>query len=173
MIEADGWLHTGDQARIEEGRIIIIGRIKEIIVTSTGQKIAPADLETAIMSDPLFEQALVVGEQRPYIAVLVVLNAEDWQRESRRLSAKSDIIASNFLLQRIAAAVRGFPAYATPRAIWWTTEPWTIAAGLLTPTLKIKRAALEQRMAAQIEELYSRKPLRGMGHTDSVRLPQD
>ena len=56
-IEPDGWLHTGDQARIEGGRITITGRIKDIIVTSTGEKIAPVNLETAIMSDPLFEQA--------------------------------------------------------------------------------------------------------------------
>ena len=84
IIEADGWLHTGDQARIEDGRITITGRIKDIIVTSTGEKIAPADLETAIISDPLFEQAMVIGEQRPYLAALVVLNADEWQREKAR-----------------------------------------------------------------------------------------
>lgn len=163
VIEADGWLHTGDQARIEDGQITIIGRIKDIIVTSTGEKIAPADLENAIISDPLFEQAMVIGERRPYIAALVVLNADEWHLEKTRLGATNNDIASNFLLQRIATAVRGYPAYATPRAVWWTTEPWTIAAGLLTPTLKIKRAALEQRFAARIEELYSRKALHGPG----------
>ena len=162
VIEADGWLHTGDQARIEEGRITIIGRIKDIIVTSTGEKIAPADLETAIIADPLFEQAMVVGEQRPYLAALLVLDADEWRRESTRFDKKADGTASStqsvsdFLQQRVAKAVKDFPAYATPRAIWWTTEPWTIAAGLLTPTLKTKRAALEQRLAAEIEELYSR-----------------
>ena len=62
---------------------------------------------------------------------------------------------SDFLLRRIAEAVMEFPAYATPRAIWWTTEPWTIANGLLTPTLKIKRPALEQRLRPQIETIYS------------------
>ncbi len=74
--DADGWLHTGDQARIENGRITITGRIKDILVTSTGEKIAPVDLETAILADPLFEQALVVGEQRPFLTALVVLNAK-------------------------------------------------------------------------------------------------
>jgi long-chain acyl-CoA synthetase len=172
VIEADGWLHTGDQARIEEGRITIIGRIKDIIVTSTGEKIAPADLENAIISDPLFEQAMVIGERRPFIAALVVLNADEWRREKARLGATNDDVAAKFLLQRIAAAVRGYPSYATPRAVWWTTEPWTIAAGLLTPTLKIKRAALEQRFAPQIEDLYSRKALHGPGQPESARLPQ-
>ncbi len=163
MIEGDGWLHTGDQARIENGRITITGRIKDIVVTSTGEKIAPADLETAIVSDPLFEQAMVVGEQRPYLAAIVVLNAEEWQREKVRLASADGTASapnqqqSDFLLRRIAKAVKDFPAYATPRAIWWTTEPWTVDNGLLTPTLKIKRAPLQQRLSHQIEQLYSRK----------------
>jgi long-chain acyl-CoA synthetase len=161
-IEADGWLHTGDQARIEGGRITITGRIKDIIVTSTGEKIAPVDLETAIAADPLFEQAMVLGEGRPYLAALVVLNAEEWRRAMAQLGpgagaspARED--QERLLLQRIAAAVRGFPAYATPRAVWWTTEPWTIDAGLVTPTLKVKRPAMEHRFAAEIAALYERR----------------
>jgi long-chain acyl-CoA synthetase len=159
-IEADGWLHTGDQARIEGGRITITGRIKDIIVTSTGEKIAPVDLETAIAADPLFEQAMVLGEGRPYLAALVVLNAEEWRRATGQLGAAAKAMPSGesqerLLLQRIAAAVRGFPAYATPRAVWWTTEPWTIDAGLVTPTLKIKRPAMEHRFADQIAALYA------------------
>lgn len=167
-IEADGWLHTGDQARIEDRRITITGRIKDIIVTSTGEKIAPADLETAIISDPLFEQAMVIGEQRPYLAALVVLNAAEWQPEKARIEKEAAGTASplthreaDFLRRRIAEAVKDFPAYATPRAVWWSTEPWTIAEGLLTPTLKIKRAALERRLAAEIEGLYPQKASSG------------
>jgi long-chain acyl-CoA synthetase len=160
-IDPDGWLHTGDQARIDGGRITITGRIKDIIVTSTGEKIAPVDLETAIVSDPLFEQAMVLGEQRPYLAALVVLNGEEWRRATTALApamgaAPSREAQRTLLLQRIAKAVRGFPAYATPRAVWWTTEPWTIEAGLVTPTLKIKRPAVEKRFAAAIAALYAR-----------------
>jgi long-chain acyl-CoA synthetase len=161
-IEADGWLHTGDQARIEDGRIAITGRIKDIIVTSTGEKIAPVDLETAIAADPLFEQAMVLGEGRPFLAALVVLNAEGWRRATAQLGPSAGASLSRedqerFLLQRIAQAVRGFPAYATPRAVWWTTEPWTIDAGLVTPTLKIKRPAMEHRFAAEIATLYGHR----------------
>jgi long-chain acyl-CoA synthetase len=162
-IETNGWLHTGDQARIVDGRITITGRIKDIIVTSTGEKIAPVDIETAITSDPLFEQAMVIGEQRPYLAALVVLSAEAWRRETAQLAEAEEASPSaqrreSLLLERIAKAVRGFPTHATPRAVWWTTEPWTIAGGLLTPTLKIKRPAMEQRFATQIATLYARKP---------------
>ncbi len=165
VLEADGWLHTGDQTRIESGRITITGRIKDIIVTSTGEKIAPADFETTITSDPLFEQAMVIGEQRPFVAVLVVLNAEEWAREKSRIDGAGDASGrapreKALLLQRIVAAAKGFPAYAMPRAVWWTTEPWTIAAGLLTPTLKIKRPALERKFAAEIERLYAPRDAR-------------
>jgi long-chain acyl-CoA synthetase len=161
-IEPDGWLHTGDQARIDGGRITITGRIKDIIVTSTGEKIAPVDLETAIVADPLFEQAMVLGEQRPYLAALVVLNAEEWRRATAALAPASGAPPStgaqrNLLLGRIAKAVRSFPSYATPRAVWWTTEPWTIEAGLVTPTLKTKRPAVERRFAAEIAALYARR----------------
>jgi hypothetical protein len=166
-IEADGWLHTGDQARIEGGRITITGRIKDIIVTSTGEKVAPVDLETAIMSDPLFEQAMVIGEGRPYVAALVVPNGEEWQRAQARHGEPAGSPPSKerqqaFLLQRIAEILRGFPAYATPRAVWWTTEPWTITAGVLTPTLKIKRPAMEQRFANEIAALYGHTRLTGL-----------
>ena len=61
-IDADGWLHTGDQARIVGRHLYITGRLKDILVTSTGEKIAPTDLEMAITSDPLFAQVMVVGE---------------------------------------------------------------------------------------------------------------
>ena len=159
--DADGWLHTGDQARIENGRITITGRIKDILVTSTGEKIAPVDLETAILTDPLFEQALVVGEQRPFLAALVVLDAKAWVQEKEKLAASGEqggAAERAVLLARIAAAVKAYPSYATPRAVWWTLDPWTIAAGLLTPTLKNKRPALEHRFAAEIEQIYAKKP---------------
>jgi len=159
--QADGWLHTGDQARIENGRITITGRIKDILVTSTGEKIAPVDLETAILADPLFEQALVVGEQRPFLTALVVLNAKAWAQEKETLAARGKqggAAERAALLARIAAAVKAYPSYATPRAVWWTLEPWTIASGLLTPTLKNKRPALERRFASEIEQIYAKKP---------------
>ena len=162
--EADGWLHTGDQARIEGGRIYITGRIKDIIVTSTGEKVPPGDLETAILADTLFVNAMVLGENRPYLAVVVALDPELWAREKATLPPTTDSAAKraydDFLLARIRQAVKSFPAYATPRAIVWTTEPWTVESTLLTPTLKNKRLNIEARFAAEIEGLYRRSPVR-------------
>ena len=160
--EADGWFHTGDQARIQGGRIYITGRIKDIIVTSTGEKVSPGDLETAILADTLFANAIVLGENRPYLTVVAALDPEVWEREKRALVDDSDPnarrVQSEFLLTRIREAVKNFPAYATPRAAHWTTEPWTVESTLLTPTLKNKRVNIEARFAKEIEGLYASKP---------------
>ncbi|MGH7107326.1 MAG: hypothetical protein ACRETJ_00725 [Steroidobacteraceae bacterium] len=132
-----------------------------ILVTSTGEKIAPADLESAILADPLFEQVMVLGEGRPYIAALVVLNRERWERHAAKYGLSSEDAASlrspaarGWALDHIARAVRGFPGYAKPRAACLSLEPWTIDAGLMTPTLKPKRLAIEKRFAIEVSELY-------------------
>lgn len=160
-LDPEGWLHTGDQARLSDGRVYISGRIKDIIVTSTGEKIAPTDLESAIVADPTFDQAMVIGEGRPYLAALAVLNDAAWERAAASLSLDPSAAASlqsdaalNWALERIAAAVRTWPSYAQPRAVWLTRQPWSIDNGLLTPTLKLKRAAIEARLASEIAQLY-------------------
>jgi len=78
-IDPHGWFHTGDQARIVNGRVSIVGRIKEVLVLSTGEKVSPADVELAIQQDAAFAQVMLVGEARPYLAALVVLDREAWQ----------------------------------------------------------------------------------------------
>ena len=159
----DGWLRTGDQAAIEGGRIRILGRLKEIIVTSTGEKIAPADLELAITADPLFEQAYVFGDNRPFIACMVVLARASWVRLASDLGLDPLAPASlearaarAAVLEKIASLAREFPYYARPRAVSITLEPWTIENGLMTPTLKLKRNNLAARYASEIDALYQR-----------------
>jgi long-chain acyl-CoA synthetase len=160
---ADGWLHTGDQAAIENGRVRILGRVKEIIVTSTGEKIAPVDLEMAIVADPLFEQAYCFGDNRPFIAAMVVLGREPWQRMAAWLGldpANPESLqapeAVHAALGRIRELTKDFPYYAQPRAVALTLEPWTVENGLITPTLKLKRNNLVARYGDVIEKLYRR-----------------
>ncbi len=161
VLTADGWLSTGDQADVEGGRIRIMGRIKEIIVTSTGEKVPPGDLELAIAVDPLFEQVLIVGENRPFIACVAVVNAAEWRRLAESLGLKPDDPASlsapavhKAALARMTQQTRDFARYATPRAVFLTREAWTIENTLMTPTLKLKRNNLMKRYADEIDAMY-------------------
>jgi long-chain acyl-CoA synthetase len=162
-IDGEGWLHTGDVARIDgDGHVYIVGRLKEILVMSTGEKVPPNDLELAIAEDPLFDQAMVVGEGKPHLAALIVLNPEAWRDFARALAldpADPKSVAAPAALQsarkRVDASLHSFPAYARVRELWLTLEPWTVENGLITPTLKLKRPQLEQRYAGEIRRLYA------------------
>lgn len=162
VLTEDGWLKTGDQADIyKSGHIRIKGRIKEIIVTSTGEKIPPGDLEQAIETDNLFDQVMAVGEDRPYIACLAVVNPEQFDKFVKELGKDPkaegilmDKEVRNAALRRIKALTRDFPNYGIPRNVRLLAEPWTIESGLLTPTLKLKRARIRERFHAEIDELY-------------------
>ena len=159
----DGWLKTGDVGEFDhEGFLRIVGRIKEIIVTSTGEKVPPADLELAIEIDPLFDQAYVIGENRPFISTIVVLNKEEWSKLAATLDLDPNdpeslmaTVTRNAVLKRIKTAVKDFPQYALPRNVHMTLEPWTIENGLMTPTLKLKRKVLSEKFAPQIQALYA------------------
>lgn len=160
-VDEEGWLHTGDQARIEDGRIYITGRLKEIIVLANGEKVPPADMEMAIMGDPLFEQIMVIGDNRPYLAALLVLNRERWQPLANALGLAPDTRASlrderacAAVLERVNPRLERFPGYARIRRIALLDEPWTAVDGLLTPTLKLRRDRILKHHAAEVSELY-------------------
>lgn len=162
VLSPDGWLSTGDVGEFNElGLLRIRGRIKEILVTSTGEKVPPVDLELALETDPLFAQAFVVGEARPFISFIAVLNPNEWEKFASKLgvdpkdpTALQSTAVRSAVLKRARAAAADFPHYALPRNVALTLQPWTIENGLLTPTLKLKRKPLSERFAAQIEEMY-------------------
>jgi len=161
VIDHDGWLHTGDQARIEGRHIYITGRIKDILVLSNGEKVSPGDIETAITSDPLFEQAMVVGEGQPYLAALLVLNPNLWIDVARELQLDAFDHASleserlnRYLIGRIRDLMHDFPGYAKVRRVHVSLEPWNVDNGLLTPTLKVRRAQVVDRFRMEIAALY-------------------
>ncbi|MDD2179125.1 long-chain fatty acid--CoA ligase [Acidovorax sp. D2M1] len=163
ILSPDGWLGTGDQADIVNGRIYIKGRIKEIIVTSTGEKIPPGDLELALLADPLLEQAFVVGENRPFIACVAVLKLDEWQRLAADLGLNPQAADSpnhpsvhRAVLARIEKNTASFARYAVPRVVHLTLEPWTIENTFMTPTLKLKRNNLMAHFAEAIEGMYQK-----------------
>ena len=162
VIDPDGWLHTGDIAEISDARVYIRGRIKDILVTSTGEKVPRVDLEMAIGRDTLSEQVVVVGEGKPYLAALIVLRAEGWRSLAAELGVDAEDPASlnaeavkKVVLERINAQLAAFPAYARIRAVYLTLEPWTIDNGFMTATQKLRRKQIMERYQQVIDTLYT------------------
>ncbi len=158
VIDDDGWLHTGDRAAERDGYLYIIGRIKDIIVLANGEKVPPSDMETAIAEDALFEQTMVVGENRPYLAALVVLNSSLWEEIRKKHSPAFDNLhnpaVEKFLLERIHKRIRDFPGYAQIQRVRALLDPWTVDNEMATPTMKIRRNRIEERYAREIESMY-------------------
>jgi long-chain acyl-CoA synthetase len=163
-LDAAGWLSTGDIAEIQEGgRIVIRGRLKELLVLSIGEKINPTVVESQLTRDPLFEQAMVVGDLRSFVAAVVVLNAKAWElfaaergldpRQPNHEASKVELLA------KIRPLLAELPHYAQIRAVHLTLQPWTIEAGLLTPTLKIKRERIAPLFVKQIDNLYAKRQI--------------
>ena len=162
MIGADGWLNSGDTARIDEhGHVFITGRLKEIIVMSNGEKVPPFDLEAAITRDALFEQVMLVGEGKPYLSVMTVLNQEQWKKLASEQGKAGDAGSvrspeiEKALLARIAAQMKEFPGYAQVRRVTATLEPWTVENGLLTPTMKLRRSRVMEKFQAELGQMYA------------------
>ena len=162
ILNTEGWLHTGDVAKIsKEGYLYITGRIKDIIVLASAEKVPPQDMETAICADTLFDQAMVLGEGKPFLSALLVLNEVEWESVAEDLSLDSkspdslqSTKAHKFVLKRLSTCLKEFPGYAQIRRVSLYLEPWTIGNGLLTPTLKTKRPQLLKQFANDIDTMY-------------------
>jgi long-chain acyl-CoA synthetase len=159
----DGWLATGDLGHLDEdGYLTITGRKKEVLVTSGGKTVSPVSLEDRVRGHPLVAQCVVVGNDRPYVSALVTLDAEavehwltmrhkpkmgpaelvrdpDLETEIRRA-----VVAANTQVSK-AESIRTFRILASQ---------FTEEEGLLTPSLKLRRNAIEQAYAVEIEALY-------------------
>ncbi len=165
ILGADGWLRTGDQARIQDGHVYITGRIKDILVLSNGEKVAPADMELAIGLDPLFEQVMIIGEGRSYLGALVVLNRDQWPSLAVEYginpedpNSLNDPHLRRGLQNRVRESLRDFPGYAKVRRLVPLLESWSVENGLLTPTLKVRRAEVLRRHAELVNRLYEDEP---------------
>jgi long-chain acyl-CoA synthetase len=164
VINDDGWLHTGDQARISvSGHIYINGRIKDILVMSNGEKVPPADIESAILMDDRFEQVLVIGESESFLSALIVLNADTWPDLAKEHNlamddkeSLSDKSLHNAILQRLKELLHDFPAYAKIRKVALYLDPWSIENDLMTPTMKVKRAKVISHHQDDIDLIYEK-----------------
>lgn len=162
VIDNNGWLHTGDQARLSDtGHIYITGRIKDILIMSNGEKVPPGDIESAILMNPLFEQVLVLGEGQSFLSALIVLNADSWPDTAKQLNldekdpqSLTDKLLHNHILKKLRQIMSSFPAYAKIRQVSVHLEPWTVENDLMTPTMKIKRPKVMAHHQVDIDRIY-------------------
>jgi long-chain acyl-CoA synthetase len=164
LIDADGWLHTGDIGRLDEdGFLSVVDRKKEMIITAGGENVPPAAVENLLAAHPLIGQALAYGDRRPYLVALLTLDAEvapAWARahgiEAGSLAA---LAAEPAVLAEVGAAVTeaNHRLARVQQVKRWRLLPveWSAESEELTPTLKLKRRVVHAKYADDIEALYA------------------
>jgi long-chain acyl-CoA synthetase len=164
-LDADGWFHTGDIGEIDDdGFVRITGRKKELIVTAGGKNVAPAVLEDRVRGHWLVSQCLVVGDQKPYVAALVTIDAESlprWLEKAGRPAdtALADLVDDEELHAEIQTAIddanKAVSKAESIRKFTILGEDWTEDGGQLTPSLKLKRNVVHKECEEQISGLYA------------------
>ncbi|GAA4830466.1 long-chain fatty acid--CoA ligase [Actinomycetospora corticicola] len=161
----DGWFHTGDIGVLDDGFLSITGRKKELIVTAGGKNVAPAVIEDRIRAHRLVSQALVVGDNRPYVAALITLDEEalpDWASEHGKSgSTAEDLVEDSDLRAEIQSAIDdGNDAVSKAESVRQfriLTSDFTEDSGELTPTMKLKRNVIADQRADEIEAVYAQR----------------
>jgi long-chain acyl-CoA synthetase len=164
VLDEDGWLHTGDVGEFDEdGYLRIVDRKKELIITAGGKNISPANLEAALKDIPLVGQAAAIGDNRPFVSALVVLDpdqAASWaakhgmsDRSPVELAKEPAVIDEiNAGVERVMA---GFNNAERVKKVTVLGEEWLPDSELLTPTSKLKRRGVNSKFAEEIEAMYA------------------
>jgi long-chain acyl-CoA synthetase len=163
LIDADGWLHTGDIGRLDsDGFLSVVDRKKELIITAGGENIAPAGIESLLVAHPLIGQALAYGDRRKYVVALLTLDGEvapAWAR-ARGIEPGSlaELAANPVVLAEVGASVTGVNERLArvQQVKRWRLLPveWTADTEELTPTLKLKRRIVHAKYADVLDTLY-------------------
>jgi long-subunit acyl-CoA synthetase (AMP-forming) len=163
-IDADGWLHSGDIGELDaDGFLQITDRKKELIITAGGENIAPAMVEGQIKSIGVVSQAVVIGDRRRYLSVLLTLDPDKLPAVATLAgsSARSpqeaaeDARFSEYLQREIDAVNQRLARVQTVKKFAVLPNDLTIEGGELTPTMKMKRKVISEKYASVIEQLYA------------------
>ena len=162
---ADGGLLTGDLGYVDaDGYLFITGRIKEQYKLENGKYVMPTPLEEQLALSPYIVNVMLFGQDRPYNVALVVIDEvriRAWANE-QGIPLSGDLVSvpavHDLIASELARLSSGFRSYERPRACALAVEPFTIANGVLTPTLKLKRGAVVARYGAELVALYERGP---------------
>lgn len=170
VIDEDGWFATGDIGEIDDdGFLSITDRKKDIIVTAGGKNIAPQPIENRLTTHPLVEQAVVVGDRRRYPSLLVVPDfaaLERWAKgegldwdDREALVRHPEVVAH--MERETLGALEEFASYERPKKLALLAEELTVENGFLTPTMKVKRREVQERLTDVIDALYEHEPADG------------
>ena len=164
-LDADGWLHSGDIGEMDEdGYLRIVDRKKELIITAGGKNISPANLESALKAFPLIGQVCVIGDRRPFVSALLVLDPEiapAWAQQHgagdaslAALAEHDEVLAE--LERNVAEANKRFNNVEQVKKYAVLGEEWLPDSEELTPTMKLKRRGIHTKYAEVIEEIYAK-----------------
>jgi long-chain acyl-CoA synthetase len=162
-IDADGWLHTGDVGVVdEEGFFRITDRMKDIIITAGGKNITPSELENELKFSPYVTDAVVIGDKRPYLTVIVMIdqeNAEKYAQDndvpfSNYASLTHSAEVQNLIQAEVDRVNKKFARVEQIKKFWLLDTQLSAEDEELTPTMKLKRKLVEKKYAPQIEAMY-------------------
>ena len=162
LIDAEGWLHTGDVGELDgDGYLKIVDRKKELIITSSGKNLSPANIEGLLKEHPLIGQALVYGDDRPYVVALIVLDHElapPWAARRGLPGDLAALAASEEVLAEVQLAVdaanQRLSRIEQVKRFEVLPVEWTAESEELTPTLKLRRRIVHAKYAERIDALY-------------------
>jgi long-chain acyl-CoA synthetase len=164
-LDPGGWFHTGDIGEFDQaGYLRIVDRKKELIITAGGKNISPANLEAALKSFPIVGQAVVIGEGRPFVSALLVLDPEVaavWaQRHGIAANTPAELARAPEVVAEVgrlvAEANQHFAQVEQIKKFTLLPDEWLPDSVELTPTMKLKRRGINEKYAAEIEEMYRR-----------------
>ena len=162
-IDSQGWFHTGDIGAITpEGFLKITDRKKDLIKTSGGKMVAPQNMEALLKSDPWISDCMIIGDKKKYISALIVPNfarVEAFAAKNHISSSQpADLIQQQLIIdllwERVQTINQKLASFEQIKKISLLAEPFTLQAGELTPTMKVKRLIIAERYAKQIEAMY-------------------
>ncbi len=165
----DGWFHTGDVGHLDEdGFLVITGRIKDLIITSTGKNIAPQLIETMVGKDHYIEQLAVIGDKRKHISALVVPAFEslaEWANAQRLSFTNHEELVKlpevvRFMTDRIREQSHNLAPFERIKRFTLMARQFTMEAGEITPTLKVRRKVILDKYKDVIERMYTRTKVR-------------
>lgn len=165
VIDQQGWFHTGDQGKVDEdGNLIITGRIKELIVTSYGKKIAPAPIEAMMTKSSYISQAMLCGNERKYLVGVIVPDRDRMVHHAKERMIPFDSYQAllgrdeikELVKHEIKRATRHLPSYEQMKSFILIPEPFSVENGMMTPTLKLRREQVIKQYTPLIESMYKR-----------------